>query len=342
MRKMATLAAGILIAAALTVGDAPPGHAGTPTTPADRPTATELTGDIVFSVPSGTFEGELSVSMSTTVANAEIRYTTDGQPPTASSPVYDGTPLLLTGTTQLRAQPYVDGVATGEGGTALYLARAIDATHDLPVLLMDAYGQGKPGREYIDVAVMEFQPTGGSTTLSAPPTLASRAGFHLRGQSTAMFEKAPYRLELWDNDDDDLDLPLLGMPADSDWVLRGPFADKALIRDALVYGLGHDIGMPAPRFAFVELYLNLDGGALTADDYQGVYLVVETIKNSKNRLDLKQLDPDDITLPKITGGYIFKFEWMAAEEPILECTGPDETCWHYLEVVPAEIGRAHV
>jgi hypothetical protein len=64
----------------------------------------------------------------------------------------------------------------------------------------------------------------------------------------------------------------------------------------------------------------------------GVYMFMETIKNSKNRLDLKQLDSDDLTLPKIQGGYIWKFEWMAAEEPILPCTGPAATCWNYLEV----------
>src|SRR6185436_4518908 len=54
------------------------------------------------------------------------------------------------------------------------------------------------------------------------------------------------------------------------------------------------------------------------------------IKNSKNRLDLKQLKETDTTLPKITVGYIFKFEWMAAEEPTLPCTG--SPCWNYLEV----------
>ena len=39
-----------------------------------------------------------------------------------------------------------------------------------------------------------------------------------------------------------------------------------------------------------------------------------------------------MTLPKIQGGYIWKFEWMAAEEPTLPCTGPAATCWNYLEV----------
>ncbi|MEO3744770.1 CotH kinase family protein [Plantactinospora sp. B5E13] len=297
--------------------------------------AAELAGDITFSVPSGTFQNEVSISLSTTIAGATIRYSTDNQPPTEASPAYSGTPLRFTRTTQLRAQAYVNGAATGEPGTAIYVARGAVATnHDLPVLLLDAYGQGAPGREYVDTAVMEFRPTNGSTSLGATPSLVSRAGFHLRGNSSAMFPKVPYRLELRDNTDDDLDLPLLGLPEDSDWVMRGPYSDKALIRDAFVYGLGREMGrLHAPRFAFAEVYVNLDNQPVGADDYQGVYMIVETIKNSKNRLDLKQLDEDDITLPKITGGYIFKFEWLAAEEPILPCPGGGPNCWNYLEVV---------
>ncbi|MCW6008759.1 CotH kinase family protein [Micromonospora sp. CPCC 205371] len=290
--------------------------------------AADLSDDIVFSVPSGTFQGEVNVSLSTAISGAQIRYTTNGQLPTASSTAY-GAPLRFTATTQLRARAFVDGAATGEPGTALYIARSFNASHDLPLVVVDAYGQGKPGREYVDAATMVFN---APASLGSAPAVATRAGVRLRGQSSSTFEKAPYRLEFWDNANEDADHAVLGMPADSDWVLRGPFTDKSLIRDAFVYGLGRDMGIPAPRFAFVEFYLNTDASPLTASDYQGVYMIVETIKNSKDRLDLKQLEEEDTTLPKIQGGYIFKFEWMAAEEPILPCTGPASTCWNYLEV----------
>nr|MDT0660397.1 CotH kinase family protein [Micromonospora sp. DSM 115978] len=180
---------------------------------------------------------------------------------------------------------------------------------------------------------MIFEPAGGTTRLNATPTVATRSGIHLRGNSSAMFDKTPYRLEFWDNASDDADYPVLGMPADSDWVLRGPFSDKSLIRDSFVYDLGREMGMPAPRWSFVEFYLNTDSGPVAASDYMGVYLIVETIKNSKERLDLKQLREEDTTLPRITGGYIFKFEWLAAEEPILPCAGAAATCWNYLELV---------
>ncbi|MDG4798017.1 CotH kinase family protein [Micromonospora sp. WMMD1082] len=294
--------------------------------------ADDLVGDIRFSVPSGTFSGEVSVSLSTTISGAQIRYTTDGRLPTAQSPLYADAPVRLTRSTQLRAQAFVGQTASGAPGTAMYVARNTTTAHDLPVLLIDSYGAGRPDREYFDAATMIFEPGGGTTSLAAAPAVATRAGFRLRGQSSSTFDKTPYRIEFWDNEDDDADYPVLGMPADSDWVLRGPFTDKALIREAFIYDLGRQMGLPAPRYAFAEFYLNTDAGPVGADDYMGVYMIVETIKNSKNRLDLKQLRDDDRTLPRITGGYIWKFEWMAAEEPTLPCSGPAATCWNYLEV----------
>lgn len=285
--------------------------------------------DIAVSPLSGTFEGSVEVTLEASRAGAEIRYTTDGTPVVASSPVYEGTSLAFTQTTELRAQLFVSGAPTGEEVMAWYVARDFDIVVDLPLMVLDSYGAPAPDREYVDAAFMMFEAPGSS--LSGAPTVASRAGFHLRGQSTAMFEKPPYRLELRDGDDEDRDESLAGLPAESDWVLRGPFADKALIRDAFFYGLGAEMGMQAPRFAHVELYRNVGQGPLSSDDYLGVYLLVESIKNSKARLDLKQLDENDTTPEKISGGYIFKFEWLAAEEPILTCPS-GENCWNDLEV----------
>ncbi|MGW4682546.1 CotH kinase family protein [Micromonospora taraxaci] len=330
--RAAGIAAATVFVAGLLVVHSPQAGAE-PAAAGPSAAADDLVGDITFSVPSGTFQGEVAVTLGSTVGGAQIRYTTDGQPPTAQSSLYSGSALRFTHTTQLRAQAFVGQTPTGAPGTAMYAAQNVTTAHDLPVVLIDSYGAGRPDREYLDATTMIFEPTsGGTTSLSAAPTLSTRAGFRLRGNSSATFEKTPFRVEFWDNEDDDADHPVLGMPADSDWVLRGPFPDKALIREALVYDLGREMGLPAPRYAFAEFYLNTDAAPVSASDYMGVYMFMETIKNSKDRLDLKQLDSDDVTLPKIQGGYIWKFEWMAAEEPTLPCTGPAATCWNYLEV----------
>jgi hypothetical protein len=297
--------------------------AGGTDSPPDPPAT--LIGDVAFSVPSQTFQAQLDVGMTTTVASAEIRYTTDGTVPVAASTLYAGAPLALTSTTQLRAQAFVAGVASGAMSTGLYIARTFDATSDLPIVVIDGYGTGKPSDKevYFDAAVMVFEPAGGVATLAALPNIATRAGYHVRGQSSANFPQTPYKVELWDNANDDADYPLLGMPSDSDWALIPPYYDRALVRNPFVYELGREMGLEAPNTRFAEVYLNYEARALGEADYQGIYWISETIKNAEVRTNLKQLRETDTTLPAISGGYIFKFDQAAAEEPKLECTGSD-------------------
>ncbi|HEY9058998.1 MAG TPA: CotH kinase family protein [Pseudobacteroides sp.] len=303
----------------------------TPTSgPTPTPTKkddTNLTGDIIFSVPSGTFRNQISVTLSSAVANSQIRYTTDGSIPTSGSTLYNNA-LTFTKTTQLRAQAFVNGIPSGAMGTAVYIASAIDTKHDIPVIVLDAYGKGKPGKvNYADVAVMVFEPKNNELSLTQAPTVATRAGFRVRGQSSSNFEKTPYRLELWDNENKDAKHPLLGMPGDGDWALLSPYPDKSLIRNALAYTLGKDMGLEAPRFRHVEVYLNLDNQPLSAADYQGVYLLVETIDIDKDRLNIKKLKEDDLTEPNISGGYLMQFNMQAAEAPLIKGNG-----WSDLEL----------
>ena len=59
----------------------------------------------------------------------------------------------------------------------------------------------------------------------------------------------------------------------------------------------------ASRCRLVELVLN--------GNYQGIYILMEKIKRDKNRLDIATLNPDEITYPDITGGYIFEITGFA-------------------------------
>jgi hypothetical protein len=52
------------------------------------------------------------------------------------------------------------------------------------------------------------------------------AGIELRGQSSQTFAKKSYSLELRHSDGSDRRAGLLGMPADGDWILHGPWIDK--------------------------------------------------------------------------------------------------------------------
>jgi hypothetical protein len=297
----------------------------------------DVKGQVVFSPPSGTFQNTVTVTLSSAVATDELRYTTDHSAPTMASPRYTA-PLTFEASTDLRVQIFAQGSAVGAPSGAVYVAQSGDATHDLPVLVLDSFGQVPSSdvdeRDYVDAAVLGFQPAAGTTSLTSPPSLAAHGAFHVRGQSSSRYEKKPYRLELRAADTTDRDCPMFGMPSESDWVLHSPFPDKSLIRNAFVYSLGKEMGLAAPRTALVELYVNSDGQGVDSADYQGVYLLVETIKNQKSRLNLQQLKPADTMLPALAGGYIFKFEWAVAnlEQP-LPCPSGQSNCWNYVEVV---------
>ncbi|MFZ5891865.1 MAG: CotH kinase family protein [Myxococcota bacterium] len=324
-------------------------NGGTAGAPTQAECGAMPTGSVTFSAPSGTFQGSLSVQLTTTTSGAEIRYTTDHSAPNASSPLYNGA-ITISATTELIAQAFVQGVGVGEAQAAVYIARDFDATHDLPVIVLDSYGKalpqpaiggprpggtgGAPGAdENIRAGFLSFEPNNGTTSLSTAPKVASVAGFHIRGQSSASYDKKPYRVELRKVDGSDRNCTLLGMPRESDWVLHAPFPDKALIRNAFVYSLGRDIGIPAPRGAFAEVYVNTANRPLQSGDYAGVYLLVETIKNQKDRLNLQQLKTTDTTLPAIGGGYIFQFQWQVNDiEQTLKCPTGQQNCWNWIEV----------
>jgi hypothetical protein len=291
-----------------------------------------LMGDVAFSVPSQSFKGTLNVGMTTSISGSEIRYTTDGTMPSATSMLYGGSPLALTATTQLRAMPFASGQAAGLVSTALYIARTFDLSSKLPIVLLDDYGKGASTDKtlYINAAVMIFEPVNGTAALTNLPTVATRAAFHLRGQSSANFDQKPYKVEFRDNTDADAKYAVLGMTADADWALIPPYYDRALLRNPFVYDLGRDMGLNAPHIKFAEVYLNFAARPMADTDYVGVYWVTETINIGGHRVPLKKLAETDKTEPAISGGYIFKFDQAATDKtaPHLTCkASTGVTCW---------------
>jgi hypothetical protein len=130
----------------------------------------------------------------------------------------------------------------------------------------------------------------------------------------------------------DRDFLLLGLPADSDWVLTAPYEyDRALIRNPLMYELSRQAGRYAPRTRQVELYLNTDGGPVSAADYFGVYTLTEKIKRGQARVDVAEISPLDNAGAAVTGGYVLKIDradpgesGFAAGGQILRYVDPDE------------------
>ena len=120
-------------------------------------------------------------------------------------------------------------------------------------------------------------------------------GIEIRGSSSQFFEKKSYGVETWDANNEDIDTELGGFPEEEDWILYGPFSDKSLIRNVLIFQLSNAIGMYGSRTDFYELTIN--------DKFLGTYVLMEKIKRDKNRVNIsKNLDDD------ISGGYIIKID----------------------------------
>ncbi|MFN8345790.1 MAG: CotH kinase family protein [Spirosomataceae bacterium] len=125
-------------------------------------------------------------------------------------------------------------------------------------------------------------------------------GIELRGSASQFFPKKPYGFETRDGTDKSIKVPILGMPAESDWILNASYTDKSLLRDVLTYHLSNQMGRYASRTKFVELVLN--------GEYRGVYIMMEKIKRDANRIDIASLKNTDNTGDALTGGYILKID----------------------------------
>ena len=125
-------------------------------------------------------------------------------------------------------------------------------------------------------------------------------GIEIRGSSSQQFPKKSLGFETWDINNLDSNVTIPGFPAESDWVLCANYSDKSLLRNVLTYDIARKMGWYAPRTQPVELIVD--------DKYQGVYILMEKIKKSSNRLNIPTLTTTDTAGINLTGGYIFKID----------------------------------
>ena len=120
-------------------------------------------------------------------------------------------------------------------------------------------------------------------------------GIEIRGSGSQLYDKKSYGFETRDSNNEDISVPLDGLPEEEDWIFYGPYVDRTLIRNMLIFDLSNDIGRYAARGKFIELIIN--------DSNLGTYILMEKLKRDSNRIAIKKNKESDIS-----GGYILKID----------------------------------
>ena len=275
----------------------------------DAPSTPTSPLSVQFDPPPGGFPGNVDLQLSTFAPDAQVHYTLDGTIPSLESPVASG-PIQLSATTLVRAFVARDG-RRGSISNAVYFRLADYAQgfrSDLPVVVVDMQSSGAPmpsNREYVDAVAGVFAPSGGVTRLDRAADVTRRIGIRVRGRSSRYADKPSYTMELRGLRDDDDPAPLLGLPADGDWVMYAPYeTDPTLMHNALGYELSRRVGRYAPRTRFCELFLTPSGGEVSKASYAGIYVLTERISRGAERVAVDKLGSDDLVEPQVSGGYI--------------------------------------
>ena len=294
--------------------------------------------DLLWSREGGIITGATPISVAAPLApGAAVRYTTDNTIPTAVSPLYTGT-LSPSISTTYRARIFTPNYLPGavSSRTFLHIDTSLSNYNNssqpfkshLPLIVLDSYGvnvdsvtdssQPRPHRLTYGV-VIDKDVTGFASITSPVVDFQGRGGTHVRGDSSSGFAQKSYAWELWDNYNSDKKAALLGIPAESDWALYGPYTDKTFIRNFIVYSKmrelhGTNKGSFGVRTKMVEVIYNQDPGqSVSYNDYRGVFILMERIKRGKDRVDIDKLT-SLVTDPNlIKGGYIFRQDRVSSD-----------------------------
>lgn len=286
-----------------------------------------LTAPVQFSRTSGTFQTPFQLTLSSPDPQTVIRYflVTNATSaaltnvPNSSSPVYTQ-PIQISSSVQVRARAFSTqpNVFPSEPRSETFVhisAGAAGFTSDLPIILLHNFSGNTPPSSIDQSAVMMvFDTQFGRAALTNPPAVTSRIGLNIRGSSTEGLPKKSFAVETWDEFNDDANVSILGMPAESDWVLYAPnFYDKSWIHNPLMHNLSRSIGRYSPRAEMVEVFTSFSGSTVnysgpTVGHYNGLYVLMEKIKRDSERVAIERLDPHHTNAPAITGGYLLKID----------------------------------
>lgn len=179
-----------------------------------------------------------------------------------------------------------------------------DFSSHLPIVILDTGGVEPPittrleGIRYVTIEGIEPYVPGTVTLLDQPggenklgdlPAAVSNIQIRRRGNSSMSYEKAQWLMKLQTESGQDNDLDLLGMGAEHEWILNGSMWDKSMMRNYLGFWLAAQTTLLVPDSRFCEVLVR-SGDTYT---YQGVYLLMENVKQGPNRVPIQDYQQND-------------------------------------------------
>lgn len=116
-------------------------------------------------------------------------------------------------------------------------------------------------------------------------TINDTGTIKVRGNSTSAADKKPYNISFSSKHN------LFGMGKAKKWSLLANAFDKSLIRNRLAMELALDMGLQyTSQSTYVDLYIN--------DEYYGNYLLIESVEEGEDRVDIDSAGGKDVLLEK--------------------------------------------
>lgn len=196
--------------------------------------------------------------------------------------------------------------------------------YDIPLVVIESNG-GFPipdePKMKAHMKIIDAGPSEVNSPLDPGNVYDGNIGIEIRGAYSASLPQKPYGFETRDASGENLNVPLLGLPEENDWILLANYNDKSFLRNSLAGFLFRQMGHYAPRTKHCEVLVN--------GTYQGIYVLTEKIKRDKNRVDIARLNESENSGDDVTGGYIFKTDYYSDENSWISSyppeTRPDKT-----------------
>lgn len=142
---------------------------------------------------------------------------------------------------------------------------------------------------YVEGTMYLLDQEAGINTLSDEPVIESCIRIKRRGNTSMYYEKAQWMIKTVTESGQDNDVDLLGMGAEHSWILNGSMYDKSMLRNYLAYSIASEILENTPDSRYCEV-LTKNGESYT---YQGVYLMMESIEQGVNRVNIAEYHKGD-------------------------------------------------